>query len=177
MRWLAILVAALGVAVCPTYASAQKYAPNAESATTDDVDWETRSIPYDGGPIRPGAEIEGSISAWTWVGGSALLGGWAISATGATPRTYSIIPFAGPWIAAFATENDDWSDSQTVFMIVSGVLQPAGLIVLMYALFNPSLSLVYDAPIGAPSPHETRLSLLPGASGADFGATLSIRWF
>lgn len=150
---------------------------SAQTGTTDDVEWETRSIRYEGGPVRPGAEVEGSLSVWTWIGGGAFIGGYAISLYGASIRGYSAIPFVGPWIAAFASENDRWGGVDTAFAIISGVLQPAGLVVMIYGLLNPSLRLVFDAPIGGPSPHETRFSVLPAASGADVGATLSVRWF
>lgn len=147
----------------------------------DDVEWEERVISYDGGPIRPGAQLDSRVSAWTWIGLAGFAGGYALSLYGAGQgRDYAAIPFVGPWLAAGgALGGQEWDGAGPFLMVLAGLLQPAGVAVGIFGLLNPDLYLVYDAPTDATAdPFQTsRISVVPGAAGAELGASLVMEMF
>jgi hypothetical protein len=176
--WLAL---ALALSAAPAEAQAPAPAGYRPATTRDDVPWEERRAPYDGGPIRPGGQLEGSISGWVWLGVAGFAGGFALSLVGvANGRSHAAIPLAGPWLALANVDGDDlqWEAGSTAAMVFAGLLQPAGIAVFVGGLLNPNLYVVYDAPVGRPSPFEAaRLRLLPWAPGADVGVGLALEVF
>lgn len=170
--------------------TAQTGDPNAPVVTVvaaPDVDlaWETRRVPYLGGPIRPGAQLDarhGPLVGW---GAAALVVGYVLNLAVlydvpndqyGDRRPYALIPLVGSWFAATnAFGGDLWSDGLTGLMIVNGVLQAGGLLFLVIGLMTPEQELVFDAPVGQPSPFDSyQVSLVPSAPGADIGG-LSLR--
>lgn len=188
----AALALALGILV-PIFATANRaeaqveVVPLAEveldvaaGATIDDVVWEERVVPYTGGPIRPGAQLDSSVSIWMWLGVGGFAGGYALSLWGAGEgRDYAAIPFVGPWLAAAgALGGQEWEGAGPALMVMAGLLQPAGVVFAVFGLLNPDLFLVFDAPAGQPSPFQaTRMGLVPSAAGADVGASLVVEMF
>ncbi len=171
MRSLASLaiLGALALALHPARASAQQ----------DDVQWESRTIPHSGGPVRPGAELDGSVNPLAWIGGIAFVGGYAVSIYPATARAEAAIPIVGPWLAI--SDQLTWngfSDVDRALCVVAGILQPVGLAVGIFGLLTPHLRLVFTAPVGQPSPNETTYSMtiVPAAPGADAGLSLRVEW-
>jgi hypothetical protein len=150
-------------------ATAQQPAPR------DDVQWETRHVAWDGGPVRPGAELDAHVSRWVLTGTVALVVGYAGSFLGLDPRAGSIIPLVGPWLSvAGVFDEEPWEDEQTVFMVLSGVLQAGGLLAIILGALNPRYEIVYDAPVGSPP---LTVSWAPGAEGADVGSSLRVDFF
>lgn len=143
----------------------------------DDVQWEERRAPYDGGPIRPGAQLEGSVSALVWLGVVGLAGGFGLSIVlgVVNERAYGAIPIAGPWLAVANVGNDglSWETPTVAGMVVAGILQPVGVALIAIGAVTPNLSLVYDAPVGAPDGY-ARLRLAPFAPGAEAGVSLTL---
>jgi hypothetical protein len=172
-----LLVVSLLLALLAVPERALAQLPPGESH--DDVQWEVRTMPYSGGPVRPGAELDGTLNALSWIGGVGFIAGYAISIYPATQRPEAAIPFVGPWLAM--SDQLTWngfSDLDVALCVVAGILQPAGIVVGILGLLNPHMTLVYTAPIGEPSPNDTIYSmrLLPTAPGADAGITLAVDW-
>lgn len=150
------------------------------SPAIDDVAWEERVISYTGGPIRPGAQLDSTISSWTWIGVGGFVGGYALSLWGAGEgRDYAAIPFVGPWLAAAgALGGQPWEGVGPAVMVLAGLLQPAGVVFAIFGLLNPDLYLVFDAPVGQASSFQPiRAGLVPGAVGADVGASVVVEMF
>lgn len=131
-----------------------------------DVEWEERREPYDGRALRPGSQVDITVSPLTVFGGIALGAGYVIGAIGATQgRPEAAIPFAGPWLAIgdVFDSGSDWDDLALVAMGVAGVAQIVGVTLLAIGLVNPDRAVVYDAPVGSASPYaRIRLDAGPG---------------
>lgn len=145
----------------------------------DDVQWEERTTPYHGGPVRPGAELDGHLNPLSWLGGLGFVAGFALTIYPATARPEAVIPIVGPWLAI--SDQLTWngfSELDIALCVIGGILQPVGIVVGILGLLNPHLTLVYTAPVGSPSPNETiySMSFRPDAPGADVGASLSLEW-
>lgn len=180
-----IAVAALAIA-SPSGAAAQMPQATAVDATNlavqaaqahDDVQWEERIEGYRGGPIRPGTQLGWSINGLTWAGVATFLGGYLLALPGIGGREYGAIPIVGPWLAAAgALGGQEWETGSSVFMVLAGVAQAAGIVLAIVGLALPSYFVVYDAPVGSPSPY-ARLSVVPAAPGTDVGAALVLEAF
>jgi hypothetical protein len=153
----------------------------AQVSPRDDVQWEVRRLPYDGGPIRPGAQLQGSANgALIGAGAGVFLLSYAVGLIALDARGPEVaIPVVGPWLGAFgALSNTAWQDLFSPMLIVTGITQLAGLAMLVAGLLTPHYHLVYDAPAGERSPFEvSRVDLLPGAAGAELGLTLRVEAF
>ncbi|MEC7523056.1 MAG: hypothetical protein VYE22_24475 [Myxococcota bacterium] len=145
----------------------------------DDVQWEERRDRYFGGPVRPGAQVDGSISPFVWMGVGGFAGGYVLTLLYAGGQEIAAVPIVGPWLAiANVSGGQPLEGTGTALMVIGGLLQPAGIVFGVYGLLNPDLFLVYDAPVGQASPFETAaVRLLPGAPGADLGATVQLETF
>ncbi|MGE0789659.1 MAG: hypothetical protein AB7S26_28560 [Sandaracinaceae bacterium] len=152
--------------------------PSMASAQRDDVQWESRTIPYDGGPVRPGAELDGSLNPLSWIGGIGFLAGYGVLIYPATARPEALIPLAGPWMAL--SDQVTWNGFSTVdriLCVLGGVLQPAGIVMSIIGLLSPNLRLVFTAPVGGPSAYDSAsISFEPSAPSADAGASIVVRW-
>lgn len=151
-------------------------------AARDDVEWEERRVSYGGGPIRPGGQLEGSTSGFVWLGVGGFAGGFVLSTLigVANDRSYAAIPLVGPWMAvgnAFG-DREPWPSGAIAATVIGGLLQPAGIAFFIGGLLSPNLYVVYDAPVGRPSPFEAaRLRWAPGAPGAEVGVSLALEVF
>ena len=104
--------------------------PELAHAQRDDVQWEERTVAYDGGPVRPGAELDGHLNPLSWLGGIGFVAGFALSIYPATARPEAVIPIVGPWLAI--SDQVTWngfSDLDVAFCVIAGILQPAGIVV------------------------------------------------
>lgn len=145
----------------------------------DDAEWEERRDRYFGGPVRPGAQVDGSVSPFTWMGLGGFAGGYILSLIYSGGQAVAAVPFAGPWLAiGNVSGGQPLEGTGVALMVISGLLQPAGVAAGIYGLLNPDLFLVYDAPVGAPTPFQTAsVRILPGAPGADLGVALHVETF
>ncbi len=155
------------------------FAGTAAAQPRDDVPWEERRIPYDGGPIRPGAQIHGEYDGGLMSAGiSSLLGGYALTLLGLATdpvRPGFLIPLAGPWLEAFGVFSPVTDPGVAVLLIVPGVLQAAGVALIIAALALPNYWLVFDAPIGQPSPFQvSRIEIVPTVSSREIGLNLVV---
>lgn len=169
------LLTALLVLSAAAPAAAQPAAPYSwDGPAQSDVAWEERRESYGGQPLRPGSQIEYSASPLVPVGAVMFGVGFAIGVGGAIAgRPEAAIPLAGPWLAAadvFA--RGGWDDIAAVAMGVAGAVQLVGLGLLIVGIAIPDRYVIYDAPVGAPSPYAIRLT--PSAGPGTVGLTLSV---
>jgi hypothetical protein len=155
-----MLALVLGTALLTTTGPAE--AQYGVALAQDDVAWEERKEPYDGGVLRPGMQLEGHVNWVTFGGVAGFVIGWAfgfylVSEHGAV----AVIPFAGGLLAEVAP-----------LTVIGAILQPLGVAAFIYGLATPRMYVVYDAPVGSPSISTARVDFTPGAPGADLGASL-----
>lgn len=175
--WSALACAFLVTVGLAGTVRAQPPAAPAHQSARDDWQWEVRRTPYRGGPVRPGAQLDSSPGVLAWLGivASAVSYGVAALVGIASGREYAAIPLAGAWLAGFgALGGPQWDPGTSVVTVVAGAVQTAGALFLLIGLCAPDLYLVYDAPIGAPSPFEqtARLRIVPSAPGTDVGISV-----
>jgi len=143
----------------------------------DDVQWEQRRERYDGGPIRPGWQLHGTISPKVWIGVGSFVAGYIVGGVAAR-QGVGWIPFAGPWVAIASPPEEDeneggYSGVNYALLVIGGLAQLAGTGIAIWGILDPNLYVIYDAPVGSP-PLQARLQ--PGASGSDLGLSFSLRW-
>ena len=81
-------------------------------------------------------------------------------------RPEGAIPIVGAWLAAFDVfMGEPWDDLAPIAMGFAGVAQAAGLIFMAVGLAIPDRYVVYDAPVGSPSPYQVSVGTGPGDAG------------
>lgn len=166
----ALIAACLHASPC----AAQQRAYAWEAPPAEDAQWEQRRESYRGGPIRPGGELERSANPLFGAGITVFALSFAFSFAGlAEDRGYAIIPLVGPWLAATDALGGAPSNDLAPFMVIDGIAQAAGLVMLVIGALTPEEHVIYDAPVGAPPRYDqARLHLRFGAPGAELGASL-----
>jgi len=141
--------------VFPASSAAAQLAPlrvAEASQAPDDVAWEERRVPYDGEPVRPGAQLDGSTSGLVWAGAlifalSYTIGGVYVGLPDDDDPDGSfdgraMIPLVGPLLAEIS-----------VLSVLTTVGEVAGVVLFVVGLLQPSLTLVYDAPQASGAPY------------------------
>ncbi|MEI9948407.1 MAG: hypothetical protein WDO74_05355 [Pseudomonadota bacterium] len=115
------------------------------------------SVPYHGGPVPDGYHVEERAQRGLIIGGSLVLGiPWVLGITIASGYDFSnqsgwlVVPALGPWITIAARRKDttcDFSGSSGInctednsvrtMLILDGLTQAAGAIMLVYGLASP----------------------------------------
>ncbi len=140
-----------------------------------DMAWEERREPYPG-YLRPGAQLDQRVNALWLLGAGAFVLACAVVPLSILPpsanRNYGYVPFVGPWLAIAGIQGETASlpTENMVGLGVAGALQTLGVLLAIWAFLTPNESIVFDAPVGMPSPFQ--ISLLPGAPGAEVGLSL-----
>jgi hypothetical protein len=147
-------------------------------AVQDDVPWHETSAPYQGGPIRPGAQLDERMNVPFVSGGTiAIVVGLVLKAYGGgfANEPISLVPLVGPFVAganAASTANDATNDisSTAAYYYIAGALEVLGTAALTYGLLFPRRTLVYAEP--ARRGFGMTMAMAPGAPGAAMGASL-----
>jgi hypothetical protein len=142
-----------------------------------------RVVPYNGGPIPPGATLRTRRHTGLVVGGAVLFGvpylislfvGVACvdSSLGCPAGQWLMAPVIGPIIAGAQGGGGGWLS----LGVLDGVLQAGGLTMFILGLALTNQELVM---YGESDPHNrrTQWAVAPLAPGADVGATLTLRTF
>jgi hypothetical protein len=152
----------------------------------DDVAWREARVPYQGGPLRPGMQLDERTNVLPVYGGvllDALALSFSIASSLRSGQTVGVVPIAGPFIAAansYSTPPDPGTgvnpSDYGIAFILEGLMGVAGTALLTYGLLRPVRQVVYDAPEGNPA-RGSILALIPSAPGATFGASAVLRTF
>jgi hypothetical protein len=148
-----------------------------------------RRVPYHGGEIPAGATVvtkghNGLLAAGISVFGGLYLISVITAAASCSPgdsasscrsnTAFLYIPAIGPFLTA-ADSNASFGGRNLA--IFDGVFQIAGLAAAVGAYASSEQWLEYSSPTARSSAPKTRWALLPGAPGAQAGATLQITSF
>jgi len=125
------------------------------------------SVPYDGGPIPTGYHLEerprrGPVIAGTVIVASAYALGLTVASTDNFPNStgWLVVPVVGPWITLAARHqtqdcvgfnstgdicaNTDENNTTRTFLVLDGLTQATGAILLIYGLASPKKVVARD---------------------------------
>jgi hypothetical protein len=142
-----------------------------------------RVLPYNGGPIPPGATLRTRRHTGLVVGGAVLFGvPYIISLSvgavctdsryGCTPAAWYMLPVIGPIITGAQTNG-----GLLAFGMVNAIVQAGGLTMFILGLAMSSQELVVYGENDTHRNRRAQWSVAPVAAGAQVGATLSVAHF
>lgn len=139
-------------------------------------------VPYDGGPVPPGARVVERVRLGLAIGGGVTFGvswitsmlvgvlvGAGDSITGTRSNAlWLAVPVIGPvtFGATRSVEGSGWT-----LLVLDTVLQGGGLAMMIYGLANRAQYLSYDGVARRDAP---RWTLMPGAPGAERGVSFAM---
>jgi hypothetical protein len=145
-----------------------------------------REMPYNGGPVPPGAVVETRRMMSLVIGGGVLFGvGYLVSvldatgngsitcATSSCGASWLYVPIVGPWVALGYSGHPTADD---VFIVLDGVAQAVGVVGFVVGMLNSRQVLVFN-DMARRDLRRPRWMLTPGAPGAPAGATFSLLQF
>ncbi|MFO0627914.1 MAG: hypothetical protein U0325_20220 [Polyangiales bacterium] len=140
-------------------------------------------IPYDGGPVPPGARVvtrsrSGLISGGAAMFGSAWLTSLVVGTTANAAREsdgwgWLAVPVIGPLIAGGTIRGV--SSSGWTVLILDTLLQSGGLAMFIHGITHPAQFLSYDAPRPTAARTGLRWTLAPGHAAGP-GATFAMQF-
>ena len=146
-----------------------------------------RYVPYTGGPVPQGARLETQTNRGLIIGGtvmfsvtysiSLLVGMTCLSASssscGSTGLQWLMLPVVGPFITLAYQRTPE----PTPILVLDGLVQGAGLAMLIVGATQGRQVLVIDEYASRPRPRNVSWTLLPGAPGANAGLSLAVTHF
>jgi len=139
-------------------------------------------VPYEGGPIPPGAMLRTARPRWAIGTGAGLLGGFWLASVfvagvcgsgGCAPGLqFLYIPAVGPFLAMTDTRVT-WGRET---LVVDGIVQTVGLGLLIYGIVAVRQELVIYGS-ASPATNRPQWALLPSAPGTAVGASFVLAGF
>lgn len=146
-----------------------------------------RVVPYNGGPIPPGAQLRSRGSRGLVVGGavmfgvsygiSLIAGSYCISYTYGCPNGWAMfVPVVGLFIAG-ASATGYGAPTALSLGIIDGLLQAGGLTMLIVGALSNRQELVMYGEESPRRPSRPQWAVMPSAPGANLGLSLGITNF